>query len=204
MSEEYEEIAEGDEPVVVEHVTVVEEPSPAGEMLRFFALVIILGVVVLVVAAVRPLIFDRIVPAVMGEGIVVTTLEPPVTEETEESNTPEESVEAGESTEEEAANTTDSSNEGTASEENTASEAESSDANEAGTQEETTNESTAGETAENQNTPITHTVRQGETLQKIAAQYGIALQELIAANTLPNPNLIHDGDILVIPQASNP
>ncbi|MCB8943572.1 MAG: LysM peptidoglycan-binding domain-containing protein [Ardenticatenaceae bacterium] len=48
---------------------------------------------------------------------------------------------------------------------------------------------------------ITHTVKQGETLQTIAAQYGITLQQLIAANALPNPDYIRVGDKLIIPQS---
>ena len=196
---EAEVIAEVEEPVVVEHVTVVEEPSPAGEMLRFFALVIVLGVVVLVVAAVRPLIFGRIVPAVMGEGITVPTAEPAASDDQEGVETPEESTGATGSTDEE-----------TTPEENTAGEAETSapageemaGEGEAETPEEATNEGDAGETAESEtDTPTTHTIQQGETLQSIAGQYGITLQQLIAANNLPNPDYIRIGDKLVIPQA---
>jgi hypothetical protein len=77
MHDEVEETVVVEEPVVVEHVHVHDEPSPVGEMLRFFALVVVLGVVVLVVAAARPLIFGTIVPAVMGENIVVPTAESP-------------------------------------------------------------------------------------------------------------------------------
>ena len=203
---EYEEISEVDEPVVVEHITVVEEPSPVGEMLRFFALIIILGVVVLVVAATRPLIFNRIVPAVMGEGIVVTTPDSATDEEAENINTPEEPSEA-ESVNGEAGNTNGSSDEGAATEENPVEETGSSEANaveatnegQAETQEGTTGENSEGETAET----TTHTVSQGETLQKIASQYGITLQELIAANNLRNPNYIRVGDELIIPQKGN-
>jgi LysM repeat protein len=197
---EYEETAEVDAPVVVEHVTVVEEPAAAGEMLRFFALIIILGVVVLVVAVIRPLIFGRIVPAVMGEGIVVTTTESPVNEGEEENNTAEEPAGTGQSTEE-AAGASDNSEIEAPSEENTAGEAESPPTNEAETVNEGEAEAQEETTVENQPAPLTHTVIQGETLQKIAAQYGITLQELIAANNLPNPDYIRVGDKLLIPQA---
>ncbi len=202
--------AEVEEPVVVEHVTVVEEPSPAGEMLRFFALVIILGVVVLVVAAVRPLIFGRIVPAVMGEGITVPTAEPAAPDDQEGVETPEESTDAGEPDNEETTGAAGSTDEEPPPEENTAGEAETSapageemtGEGEAETPEEATNEGDAGETAESETaTPTTHTIQQGETLQSIAGQYGITLQQLIAANNLPNPDYIRIGDKLVIPQA---
>jgi LysM repeat protein len=189
----YEEIAEAEEPVVVEQVTVVEEPSPAGEMLRFFVLIIVLGVTVLVVAAARPYIFGHIVPAVMGEGIVIPTPEPPLSDGEEEADIVEESPGEGEP----------------ATEENTADEAEPpapageemTSEGEAEAPEEATNESGTGETAENEPTSTTHTIQQGETLQSIAAQYGLTLQELIAANNLPNPDYIRVGDKLVIPQA---
>ena len=209
MSED-EVIAEVEEPVVVEHVTVVEEPSPAGEMLRFFALVIVLGVVVLVVAAVRPLIFGRIVPAVMGEGIVAPATEPAGTDGQEGAEPPEESPDEGEPANEETTGAASNTDEETTPEENTAGEAESSaPAGEEMTGEseveapgEATNEGDAGETAENETaTPTLHTIQQGETLQSIAGRYGITLQELIAANNLPNPDYIRIGDKLVIPQA---
>lgn len=195
---EYEEISEVDEPVVVEHITVVEEPSPAGEMLRFFALLVILGVVVLVVAVTRPLIFNRIVPAVMGEGIVVTTPDAATDGEAENVNTPEEPTGA-DSVNGEAGDTNGSSGEETVTEENPVEETDSSEGNEGETeaQEGTTDENGGGETAETET--ITHTVSQGETLQKIASQYGITLQELIAANHLRNPNYIRVGDELIIP-----
>jgi LysM repeat protein len=47
-----------------------------------------------------------------------------------------------------------------------------------------------------------HRIRQGETLQTIAAQYGVTMQALIDANKLTNPDLIKIGDELVIPKAA--
>jgi LysM repeat protein len=199
---EYDEISEAEEPVVVEHITVVEEPSPAGEMLRFYALIIILGVVILVVAVTRPLIFGRIVPAVMGEGIVISTPEPPATDEEQETDMPAESPDETEPATEETTDTGDSSDEAASPEENTADSASSAETN---NEAETTDESNVGETAENETTPTTHIVQEGETLQKIAAQYGVTLQELIAANGLVNPDYIQVADELVIPRKnSNP
>jgi LysM repeat protein len=199
---EYDGISEAEEPVVVEHITVVEEPSPAGEMLRFYALIIILGVVILVVAVTRPLIFGRIVPAVMGEGIVISTPEPPATDEEQETDMPAESPDETEPATEETTDTGDSSDEAASPEENTADSASSAETN---NEAETTNESNVGETAENETTPMMHIVQEGETLQKIAAQYGVTLQELIAANGLVNPDYIQVADELVIPRKnSNP
>ena len=197
---EYDEISEAEEPVVVEHITVVDEPSPEGEMLRFFALIIILGVVVLVVAVTRPLIFGRIVPAVMGEGIVISTPEPPATDGEEEADTSTESPDETEPIIEEATDTDDNGDEATTPEENTADSASSAETT---NETETTNESNAGETADNETTPTMHIVQEGETLQKIAAQYGVTLQELIAANGLVNPDYIQFGEELVIPRKTN-
>jgi LysM repeat protein len=199
---EYDEISEAEEPVVVEHITVVEEPSPAGEMLRFYALIIILGVVILVVAVTRPLIFGRIVPAVMGEGIVISTPEPPATDGEEEADTPIESPDETEPATEETTDMSDNGDEAATPEENTADSASSAETN---NEAETTNESNVGETAENETTPTMHIVQEGDTLQKIAAQYGVTLQELIAANGLVNPDYIQVADELVIPRKnSNP
>ena len=46
----------------------------------------------------------------------------------------------------------------------------------------------------------THTVASGDTMKRIAAQYGVSLTDLIAANPqLPNPDAIRPGQSLVIP-----
>jgi LysM repeat protein len=44
-----------------------------------------------------------------------------------------------------------------------------------------------------------HTVQTGETLGKIAAQYGMTTAALAKANGIANPNLIRVGQRLVIP-----
>lgn len=49
--------------------------------------------------------------------------------------------------------------------------------------------------------PRTHTVRSGETLYAIARRYGVAGQDLIAANRIENPNIIKVDQQLVIPSA---
>ena len=44
----------------------------------------------------------------------------------------------------------------------------------------------------------THTVRQGDCLWGIAAQYGLSPAELAAANALPNPSIIYAGQQLKV------
>lgn len=45
-----------------------------------------------------------------------------------------------------------------------------------------------------------HVVQTGESLSQIAAQYGVAVEEIIALNEIGNPNDIRVGQELVIPQ----
>jgi LysM repeat protein len=45
-----------------------------------------------------------------------------------------------------------------------------------------------------------HTVRPGETLAAIAAQYGVTVNALLKVNNLSNPNLIYAGQLLIIPE----
>ena len=48
----------------------------------------------------------------------------------------------------------------------------------------------------------TYTVVSGDTLWAIAGKFGVALNDLIAANgQIKNPNLIHPGDKITIPEA---
>lgn len=47
----------------------------------------------------------------------------------------------------------------------------------------------------------TYTVKSGDTLYKIANQYGVTVQQLVTANRLANPNLIRVGQVLTIPKA---
>jgi LasA protease len=44
-----------------------------------------------------------------------------------------------------------------------------------------------------------YSVKSGDTLGQIAQRYGVSLESLIAANKLPNPNLLEVGQELVIP-----
>lgn len=50
---------------------------------------------------------------------------------------------------------------------------------------------------------LDYTVERGDTLTKIASAQGVSLTDLIEANNLKNPNLIHPGQVLVIPGSNN-
>ena len=49
-----------------------------------------------------------------------------------------------------------------------------------------------------------YTVQRGDTLRTIAARFGTTWQAIAAANNLANPNLIHVGNVLVIPGTGGP
>ncbi len=46
---------------------------------------------------------------------------------------------------------------------------------------------------------VDYTVERGDTLGRIARDNGVSLSDLIAANSISNPNLIYPGQVLVIP-----
>jgi LysM repeat protein len=51
---------------------------------------------------------------------------------------------------------------------------------------------------------VIHVVRAGETLSEIAAQYQVAMQSIMEANDLTNPNVIVVGQKLIIPVSGQP
>ncbi len=50
----------------------------------------------------------------------------------------------------------------------------------------------------------TYTVQPGDTLYRIAARFGVTTQEIIAANRIGNPNLIHVGQVLWVRATATP
>ncbi len=66
----------------------------------------------------------------------------------------------------------------------------------------------AGETtAPSTETPpqqdVIHTVQAGDTLYSIALQYGLTTDDLIRANSLPDPNQLDVGDQILVPLSGN-
>lgn len=51
---------------------------------------------------------------------------------------------------------------------------------------------------------IEHTVAPGEVLSAIAAQYGVTVEAIVAANNLEDPNRLEVGQVLLIPQPATP
>lgn len=147
----------------------------SNEWLNFGVLVVVFAIVILVVALTRPLIFGRIVPAIMDDGQVSAPLPAPATEPGQESPGEEENTESVTPEETE----------------------------EAPPQEATA--TTAPETPVEEDSPVAvptvqHTVRQGETLNKIARMYNVSVADIVTANNLANPDRIDIGTILLIPQ----
>lgn len=157
-----------------------------NQWIFFGILVGILIGTVLVIALLRPLIFDRIVPAVMGDFNTPVPATVDETVPTENQPAPEDTVPVEENNE-----ATESSAEGSnevfipaaASGEDTA--------------DTTSVEETVAE--EPQPEPVTHTVQVGDNLTKISAQYDVPVAEIMAVNSLTNADYISVGQVLVIP-----
>ena len=47
--------------------------------------------------------------------------------------------------------------------------------------------------------PVLYTVQEGDTLGAIAQIYGLSAEDLMAANELSNPHMLHPGQVLTIP-----
>lgn len=176
---------------VHEHDVVVErEPSRRGEVMKFAILAIIMLGTILVVALLRPYIFNTLIPAVMGEGQPAAPLVSdeaeaetikPENEEMEATAVPTESTETETITEEE-------SNEDSSTEE------------EAAGSEDVISEPEQPEDFPTAVPARTHTVQAGETLTSIAQQYGVTVQAIVAANEITNPDRVTVGTTLIIPE----
>ena len=159
------------------------EDETGGELLKFGIVAIVLLFTVLIIALLRPYIFNTIIPAVLGEGQPVAPLVrneaeaeaiKPVTDE-------EEPVDEGKQGEEEEdpVDTAVSTPEAT--------------------------EEAAPEPVNPEDFPTavpaaqTHTVQVGENLTTIAQRYGTTVQALVAANQISNPDRVNTGTVLTIP-----
>lgn len=47
--------------------------------------------------------------------------------------------------------------------------------------------------------PVQYTIVAGDTLTKIATQYGVTVKDIMRANNIANPNYIQPGQVLIIP-----
>lgn len=143
-----------------------EQHESAGELVKFMILVGIMLLAVLVVAAGRPFIFERVVPAVLGWDTPGAGNVPP-------NSTPSPPP---------AATVTPSTASGAAP---TATEEGALPAPTV----------TPLPTA----TPQSYQVQPGDNLTRIARQFGVSVEALIAANGLANPDRLRPGDVLIIP-----
>lgn len=57
---------------------------------------------------------------------------------------------------------------------------------------------------ENYNQEASYIVKKGDTLSKIAIQYGTSVRELVIFNNIQNPNLIYPGEEIKVPINGNP
>lgn len=152
-----------------------------NDLVKFGVLLLIMAGVILVVSLTRPLIFGRIVPAVLGSGQTTAplpdagegdTLTVPPAEELPGYPAP------------------DSANVPEAS----CCDAAAYPAPNAST----TSTETVTPALEATNF-VTHTLQPGENLTKLAQQYGITIEEIIQANNLQNPDSVQAGTALRIP-----
>ncbi len=174
----------------LESGSAATELSLRSEWVKFGVLAAILLGSVLVVALLRPYIFNHLIPAIMGEGIAPAAQPAPgLTPDPQilvipivggEVKSDEEAPEVP-LTEAYPAPTTEAIAPG----------------GETAVSEATTNEDVTGETAVSY---ILHTVQPGENLTFIAQRYNVAVADILAANTIANANRIEAGAILRIPQ----
>lgn len=164
----------------------LDETRLSDELTKFGVLVVVMIVVVLIVALSRPLIFEVIVPVVLGDGLdtpaqplepISPAVEAPTVEEVEEPalEAPVDDVPASQEAETDAA---------ASSAEEVPVEAESEPM----------------EALPTLVTATTHVVKTGETLTVISDQYNVSVQAIVNANNLASADRIQVGDLLTIPQ----
>ena len=163
-----------------------------GELLKFGIVAGALLLTVLVIGLLQPVIFNRIVPAVLGEDQLNATI---INTEAEgESLKPE-----AEEMETEAASPNESESvedaEASASEGESGAEEAASEPDPAADDEPVNPEDFPTAVPPTK----THTIQPGETLTAIARQYGVTVQALVEANQISNPNRVDAGTVLTIP-----
>lgn len=173
----------------------------SDEWIRFGVLTVVMIGVVLVVAISRPLIFEHIIPVILGEGFLLpqAELEPPVRltpEGAEPTDLDKEAVEA-ENAENGVVDVEPAKGEEMPAPTDAETQAAEGDASVTGEESPAAQEEDA--VAVDSAEPVTHIVRTGETLTSIAQQYNVTVSELVAANGLTTPNRIRIGDRLIIP-----
>ncbi|VAW42498.1 hypothetical protein MNBD_CHLOROFLEXI01-4070 [hydrothermal vent metagenome] len=176
-----------------EDIIVIEEDDARGEWVKFGVLAVILLFTVLIIALLRPLIFGKIVPAVLGENQPAAPLINSESEAETIKPDAEEAVEEGMVEEEAAEESAEESAEEAAEE--PAEEPAVSPADDSG-------EAVEPENPEDFPTAVpaqTHTVQVGETLTAIAKQYNSTVQSIVDANDISNPNSVNAGTKLIIP-----
>ncbi len=146
------------------------KPAPSREWMKFIILAVILIGVIFVMALTRPLIFNRIVPAVMGEGQLTAPMPAEEPEETIQEAYPVENA------------------------------APLPVVEEAYPVENDTGGEVEEEAMATAVTTISHTVQHGDTILNIARRYGVTVDTIVAANNISNPNHIEVGTTLLIPQ----
>jgi LysM repeat protein len=151
-----------------------------GELVKFAALVVVLLLTVMVVAGLRPLIFNHLVPAVLGwdgepsRPAGVPGEEPEPT--SQEATLPPTLTATAESESEEAEGESEDEAEDTA-----------------------TPEPTNTQEPEPSSTPVTYEVQRGDRLIDIAENFGVTVEAIVQANGIVDPNRIQAGEVLVIP-----
>lgn len=170
----------------------------SAEWVKFFIFLLIIGVTLLTIRALRPLIFDQIVPSVLGLDQPRETI---VLPEPGESNS---LAPAGD---ENAGEAVDGGETGSGSD-TTAGQTENAGSDSGSNEqvEEAQNQPAANINREQAEQPtgapgfqISHVVQPGETLISIGEKYDISPVVLATANNLPNPNQIQVGATIIIP-----
>jgi nucleoid-associated protein YgaU len=142
----------------------------SSEYRKFGVLVAAFVIVVLAVAVLRPLIFEHIIPAILGLGATLPAAEPPTGPMAPLPPMPTALPPM----------------------------AYPAPADPTAPPPEPT-PTLASPTAVPPSEPATHTVQQGETLYQLAALYDVSVADLAAANGIDNPNQLAVGTVLIIP-----